>query len=307
MFGASQPCRQRLVYRSQLEESSATEADDKSFAHVETKADIVTYLSVASAWQIDIIPYTWHPNLGNIGQGQTGGIQQSIANLQTSFAFQTFDRLKPEIAFEEAISEIQVWGGSQIRGHPNIISLEGICWNVLAPGDVLPVLVFEKTNLGSLSSFMQKNNEGSSIETQLRIAIGIIRAMSILHARGWSRAELRRTYRADPAQIFSTATSSLRTYSSSKPKMRISQPKLPTSVLLSPRRMAVPSDPSQANPDGGIPIGITDHNETSIERKEPICTPWDCYCCGFSPTTKRAPWMLIYRLKEINNQKSCFY
>ncbi|KAH5998803.1 hypothetical protein HBI65_133820 [Parastagonospora nodorum] len=183
MFSARQPGRQRLVYRSQLEESSATEADDESFARAETKADIVAYLSVASAWEIDIISYTWYPNLGDIGQGQTGGIQQSIANLQTSFAFKTFDRLSSELAFEEAISEIRVLGDPQIRGHPNIISLEGICWNILATGDVLPVLVFEKTNLGSLSSFMQRNNETSSIETRLRIAICIIRAISILYAR----------------------------------------------------------------------------------------------------------------------------
>jgi serine/threonine protein kinase len=175
-----QRIRQRLEYCSDASASASNEA----FRESSTTADIVSYLAVASTWKVDLIPYTWLPSLGHIGQGQSGTIQQSIADLQTSFAFKTFDRLEAEEAFEEAMSELRILGIPMIREHTNIVNLEGICWNVLPSGGVLPVLVFEKTGLGSLASFMKNSPDTISIETRIHLIVDILRAVDKLHSCG---------------------------------------------------------------------------------------------------------------------------
>lgn len=178
MRAHKQNVRQRLVYQSDVSDSVSAEVFEKRPAIV----DIISYLAIAVAWQVDIIPYTWLPNLGHIGRGQSGTIQQSIANLQTSFAFKTFDGLTVEAAFEEASSEIHILGNPTIREHPNIIHLEGICWNILPKGEILPVLVFEKTDLGNLSNFMELNSvDPPPITTRLRLSVDVIRAVCKLH------------------------------------------------------------------------------------------------------------------------------
>ncbi|KAF2852781.1 kinase-like protein [Plenodomus tracheiphilus IPT5] len=170
---------QRLLYTSDASES----ASSGPLPDLLVPVDVISYLTVASAWHVDIIPYTWLPSLGDIGQGQSGTIQQSIANLQTSFAFKTFDDLGVREAFNEATSEIQVLGNPSIREHPNIIELEGICWNILPGGEVRPVLVFEKTDLGSLFTFMEtKRSDPVSIKTRLQLSTEIIQAVSKLHS-----------------------------------------------------------------------------------------------------------------------------
>jgi hypothetical protein len=78
----------------------------------------------------------------------------------------------------EATSEIRILGNPQIRALPNIITLEGICWNVLAEGDAVSVLVFDKTDLGNLSGFMLKSwYEDRTMDLRLKLACNIVRGL----------------------------------------------------------------------------------------------------------------------------------
>jgi hypothetical protein len=179
MRGQSHTGRQRLVYTSDPEESTSINVPQ------ETPADIISYLTVTAALNIDIIPYTWLPDLEEIGRGRSGDVQQSIANLRTSFAFKTYDRLTLHEAFEEATSEIRVLGDPRIRGHPHITALEGICWSISNKGQVLPVLVSEKTTLGDLSTFMETNKTNPiPTETRISLCANMIRGVLELHSCG---------------------------------------------------------------------------------------------------------------------------
>jgi hypothetical protein len=169
--------------------SEYTKSEAPEVSHP-ARVDIVSFLAVASALSIDIIPYTWLAHLDSLGEGASSAIRQSIASLTTSFAFKPFKRRPLELsptqkAFEEATSEIQILGISRIREHPNIARLEGVCWSVSSEGDVLPVIVSEKTHLGSLSTFMQQNQtdvDVGSMHLRWNLATDIVDGLSELHS-----------------------------------------------------------------------------------------------------------------------------
>lgn len=123
-----------------------------------------TFLSFLEAVQrlsIDILPIAWQPTLGSIGLGGTAAVRQALVNADTSFAFKCVKQLDlaewgETRVFKALTSEILVLGYASIRRHPNIITLEGVCLPVSLEGEkIWPVLVFEKTEFGDLSSFLK--------------------------------------------------------------------------------------------------------------------------------------------------------
>ena len=72
-----------------------------------------------------------------------------------------------------------------IRSHPNIVDLEGICWEIEPKADkAVPVLVFEKASW-DLQQFMNMR-EGMDMvfEDRLKICADIGSAITALHAYG---------------------------------------------------------------------------------------------------------------------------
>src|SRR5436190_19411296 len=68
----------------------------------------IAVLGLAQRLCIDFLPVTWQAALGSIGEGGEGRINQSLINLQTSFAFKLFIE-KPETAcppFQNFVREI---------------------------------------------------------------------------------------------------------------------------------------------------------------------------------------------------------
>jgi hypothetical protein len=124
--------------------------------------DLITFLAVIQRLQIDILPITWQAARQPIGVGATGRINEALINLHTSFAFKCVSDRQKERESEEAIirvliNEVIVLGHESIRNHPNIVELQGICWDV-ASGDkgddkVWPVLVLKKTQYEDLYNF----------------------------------------------------------------------------------------------------------------------------------------------------------
>jgi hypothetical protein len=99
----------------------------------ELSLNFLTFLAVSQRRGIDYLPITWLPGLESVGSGSTADIRQSLINLQLSFAFKRIhlERLTTNSqrdAFLALISEVFVLGHPVIRGHENVIRLEGICW-----------------------------------------------------------------------------------------------------------------------------------------------------------------------------------
>ena len=171
--------------------------------------DMITFLGVAQKLGIELLPITWQPALDRIGHGATAEIRESVATVDFSFAFKRpcirswFDIEE----FEERVlpclmDEISILGHARIRRHPNIIDLEGICWEIVArkgmrmsreiPVDfstgyqgIVPVLVFQKSKYGDLYHFMmQGGGTELGFSDTIDICIDIARAIAEMHSQG---------------------------------------------------------------------------------------------------------------------------
>ena len=85
------------------------------------------------------------------------------------------------------ISEVLILSQPPIQNHPNIVDLEGICWEIKPMTEkAVPVLVFEKASW-DLQQFMNAR-EGMNmvLEDRLKICADVGSAIAALHAYGLS-------------------------------------------------------------------------------------------------------------------------
>ena len=85
------------------------------------------------------------------------------------------------------MSEVQILSQPPIRDHPNIVDLEGICWEVEPCTEkAVPVLVFEKAPW-DLQQFMNvREGMDMPFEGRLKICADVGGAIMALHAYGLS-------------------------------------------------------------------------------------------------------------------------
>ncbi len=160
------------------------------------KLDFLNCLSCAQSHHIDFIGITWQEALGRVGKGGEGEIYQSAVSVDAEFAFKRSVPLEgkgPKEVFQELYSEISVLSCRDIRQHPNIINLEGICWEIKKqrkfPGfgpekeSVWPVLIFKKAPHGDLEKFM-RSKVGMSLDMgdRMQICAEIGSAITFMHA-----------------------------------------------------------------------------------------------------------------------------
>src|SRR6516164_5720364 len=143
--------------------------------------DFLTFISIAQKYNVDFVATTWQPGFGLLGQGGYGRVSQSLVNLQFSFAFKRIREVSD--TFKEPITELSVLCQPFIRDHPNIIKLEGICWEVNPEADrILPVLLFEKSREGDLRHFLSSaEGRGLSVMAKLGLCADIAEALINLH------------------------------------------------------------------------------------------------------------------------------
>jgi serine/threonine protein kinase len=153
-----------------------------------SECDLITFLAVAQKLQVDILPITWQSARGMIGKGATSTIYEALINSQTSFAFKCISGHQEQWflktnSFRTLINEVTML--SQLRGHPNIVELQGICWDVTADDEVWPVLVFEKTQFGDLYNFLKLPvGRDLSISERLSLCVDIGTAIIDMHSHG---------------------------------------------------------------------------------------------------------------------------
>lgn len=159
--------------------------------------DLLTFIGVVQTLRLGILPIKWRAVRQPTGVGATGRINVASMDIDTSFAFKCVsDEQKDRVAQQEQhmteekimqafINEITILGHPSIRNHPNIVELEGVCWDVKSDGKVWPVLVFEKTQHGDLYDFaMRPTGRDLSFAQRLKFCIDIGVAIKDMHSNG---------------------------------------------------------------------------------------------------------------------------
>ena len=155
--------------------------------------EFLRFLAIAQSVDADFLFFDWHENaLSSVGQGQTGKINQSPLNSQASFAFKTFRRTcspsEEAEVYRTLTAELLVLQHPSIRGHPNVVRLYGISFDVVFSHDtnpvprVWPVLVLEKSSNGDLGSFM--GNHTLDLYQVLALCVQIGTALEVMHTSG---------------------------------------------------------------------------------------------------------------------------
>jgi serine/threonine protein kinase len=154
------------------------------------QSDLIDFLSIVQKCNVDYLPITWQPALGNIGHGGSGMISQSTFSTDMPLAFKRFHVLEPDESdsvfdYLPLISEVMILSQLPIRNHPNIINLQGICWEVKPrTRKAIPVLVFEKA-AWDLQQFMNVyEGRNMSIDGRLKLCADIGSAIMALHDYG---------------------------------------------------------------------------------------------------------------------------
>lgn len=151
--------------------------------------DMIAFLSAAQWRKIDFLPITWQPALNTAGRGATAEIQQSIINLALTLYFKRFwtssDPSEISKCYRAIISELCILGHPSIKQHPNIVKLQGICWDVISEDKVWPVLVFKKAKYGNLYQFLA-SDEASLLKPNqcINLIAGVAHAVEFMHSFG---------------------------------------------------------------------------------------------------------------------------
>ena len=128
--------------------------------------------------------------MGQIGAGGSAKIQQSNINTNIDFAFKRLspysDSLPSDDAFYRALlSEILILGAPAIQNHPNVLRLEGICWDIDSFDEtVYPVLVFGKALYGDLGRFKATPLKNLTLSGKMLLCAHIANAVGSLHSYG---------------------------------------------------------------------------------------------------------------------------
>jgi hypothetical protein len=155
--------------------------------------NLIAFLSIVQKCNVDYLPITWQPALSTLGVGGSGMISQSTFNNNMPLAFKRFHEFEDSDSGDSdndllpLMSEVLILSQPNIQSHPNIVNLEGICWEIKRRTEkATPVLVFEKA-AWDLHQFMNVS-EGMNmlIDDRLKICADIGSAIMALHAYGLS-------------------------------------------------------------------------------------------------------------------------
>ena len=158
-----------------------------SRTNADVQNDLIAFLSIVQNCDVDYLPITWQPALGTLGAGGSGTISQSTFMTEKPLAFKRFHDSENSDDFLPMMSEVLILSQPPIRSHPNIVDLEGICWEVKRWTErAVPVLVFERASW-NLQQFMNvREGVDMVVEGRLKICADIGGAIVALHAYGSS-------------------------------------------------------------------------------------------------------------------------
>src|SRR5271156_5639544 len=157
--------------------------------------NFIKFLQYATALRLNILPLTWEPALEALGHdGATARVNQSFANLETTFVYKRFkpevtDHRLSEAQFRELqytamINELIILARPEIGDHNSIVRFVGICFE-LSPNavEVWPVIVLLKATRGDLATYMSQN-ESLGPARLLRFCGEIAKGVHTVHQYG---------------------------------------------------------------------------------------------------------------------------
>ena len=151
---------------------------------------LVDFLSIAQQQDVYFMPVGPQASLGALGRGMSGLVNQSIADVMTSFAFKQFvgsdfdDENFVDSVYSSIITEIMVMQHEPIKQSPHIVDLIGVCWDVdMKSKRVWPIVVTHKANCGDLEGFLFENRNMAP-ENRLLLCANIVEAVELLHSCG---------------------------------------------------------------------------------------------------------------------------
>ena len=163
---------------------------------VDTHSPLLRLLTIAKTLGCNILPLTWGAAMDHLGEGATGQISQAPLNSKLSFAYKRFSR-RPNTdssltyaqrlnsLYNAMICELIVLLRPEIYDHPNIVNLEGLCFELVDElEEVRPALVFRKANLGTLDQFLDSPKNGSDFESLVAICGEIAKGLRLMHISG---------------------------------------------------------------------------------------------------------------------------
>ena len=148
--------------------------------------DLLTFLADSQQLGVDFLPITWQPKLA-LGKGGTAGVNESVIDIRTSFAYKRmYTETEDSKNFKRLTAEVAVLKSKVVAGHPNIVQLEGICWEIVPQSThVLPVLVFEKAEFGDMRLFMAtEKGRNTDMNTRTEWCVELAGALHSLHNGG---------------------------------------------------------------------------------------------------------------------------
>ncbi|KAF8539361.1 kinase-like domain-containing protein, partial [Trichophaea hybrida] len=146
--------------------------------------DLIAFLSVVQKYNVGYLPVTWQHALNDLGKGGSGTISQSTFNTAMHLAFKRFHgNDDSDTDFLPLIAEVLILSQPAIQMHPNIVDLEGYCWEIKPRTEkAVPVLVFEKA-AWDLEQFMNvSESRNMSMYERLNLCADIGSAIWTLHA-----------------------------------------------------------------------------------------------------------------------------
>ena len=154
---------------------------------IDPHTDLISFLTAAQKCGVELLTTTWQPALESLGEGGTAEVSQSMVNRGLGFAYkrsshEDLDRLPG--SFKHMVSEMVALESPRVRLHPNVVDMEGVCWEVRS-GVAVPVLVFPRAELGDLRVFMQTQHGLSlDFDARLQLCVGIAKGVATLHDSG---------------------------------------------------------------------------------------------------------------------------
>ncbi|KAL8688110.1 MAG: hypothetical protein Q9224_004970 [Gallowayella concinna] len=164
-------------------------------AEADAHQNLLSFLAIAQKYSVDFLPITWQSALEPFGEGGTAKISQAVVNIQMSLAFKrtklstdsphsTSTAENEHRVYRALISELMVLEHPIIKEHPNVLKLEGICWEISkTKPEVVPVLVFEKAPLGDLEShLLSERGKRLNFTEKRNVCADIMQSIAILHS-----------------------------------------------------------------------------------------------------------------------------
>jgi hypothetical protein len=156
--------------------------------------DLLSFLSIARKFGVDLVKVTWQSGLARLGSGATSAVQQAQIDSELNLAFKRSIAQDPDTAMntDTLVLErfkalmFEVIALETLRSHPGVVNLLGITWETEAStGQIWPVLLTERSKLGTMAEYLgSENGKQCTMDARMDLCGQIMKACQAMHKLG---------------------------------------------------------------------------------------------------------------------------